>query len=42
MEYVIYALMVILLAYIIYRNYQMIRVFKKNKKYIRCGLVPNR
>lgn len=36
MEYVIYALMIILLAYIIYRNYQMIKVFKKNKKYIDC------
>ncbi|MBQ6560112.1 MAG: hypothetical protein IJL85_04710 [Erysipelotrichaceae bacterium] len=36
MEYVIYALMVILLVYIIYRNYLMIKMFKKNKRYIDC------
>ncbi len=36
MEYVIYALMAVLLVYIIYRNYQMIVTFKKNKKYIDC------
>ena len=36
MEYVIYALMLILLAYIVFRNVQLITAYRKNKKYIDC------
>ena len=36
MEYVIYALMLVLLVYVVYRNYVLIKAYRSNKEYIGC------